>query len=381
MRIMRRSQTHKKEFLMNHNTDGTENFHASRRNHNTNSAMTNTSARRVRPSRSVAALEERVIEHLKKDEFSEALKLYEQIIDSYTTTFKKRKELNAADGLNMSPFIGNALYNLGIIHFLDGNFAEALSYLEQSAENREAFNGVGHPDHLASLIKTALCYYAIEDFGKAHTLLESALALGESSCQQIEDLMQIAEVLNNLGCLSFMCGEPVEANRLFQRSLELQHSVLSDSIYGGSEMASPSTTLCYSVTRGNSAFLKMCSRDNHAAIVSFEAALMSQQMLLHDAHETMIATMDHLAVANLLCGRKQKALDLMKRMLRAQVEAYGEADPRCAATVTKIGMVREKEDRIQGAVNQISKAHAVREKGGGGGGKSDSRRNLKGLIR
>jgi len=52
-----------------------------------------------------------------------------------------------------------------------------------------------------------------------------------------------------------------------------------------------------------------------------------------------MSTMDHLVVANLLAERKEKALQLLRRMLSMQLDAFGPKDSRCVITENKILML------------------------------------------
>jgi hypothetical protein len=70
-------------------------------------------------------------------------------------------------------------------------------------------------------------------------------------------------------------------------------------------------------------------------------------LLLRDAHVTLISTMEHLAVANLLAGFKSKALQLLQRVFHMQVDALGADDAQCEVTRHKI-LVLESDDNDNG---------------------------------
>jgi hypothetical protein len=117
----------------------------------------------------------------------------------------------------------------------------------------------------------------------------------------------MAEILNNLGCLAYMCGQPTAANSFFRHSMDVQFGSLTDSLYGGNSTLGQSISMNISITRANIGFVKLVTKDLPVAITALENALMEQQILLKGAHETMVATMDHLAVSNLLYGDLEKA--------------------------------------------------------------------------
>lgn len=84
-----------------------------------------------------------------------------------------------------------------------------------------------------------------------------------------------------------------------------------------------------------------------------------QQMILSDAHDTLICTMDHLAVANLLVKRKEEAIKMLGRMLRAQLAAYGPIDKGCVLTLSKLQLVQNEEtDYLEKALDQLWNQHS-----------------------
>lgn len=102
------------------------------------------------------------------DEIDEALELYEDIIFAYTETFKQREIAkssgvsNSLDtGLDFRPFIGNALHNLGLLHFLNSDFKEALSFFVRARDSRKSLLGENHPDYLVSFSLYVHLYWPV----------------------------------------------------------------------------------------------------------------------------------------------------------------------------------------------------------------------------
>lgn len=85
-------------------------------------------------------------------------------------------------------------------------------------------------------------------------------------------------------------------------------------------------------------------------------------MLLIGAHVTLVSTMDHLAVANLLEGRTQKALKMLRRIFELQKEAHGPNDPRCFATRQKIMTIRSQQARLPSKASQTTNGGSGSEK-------------------
>jgi tetratricopeptide (TPR) repeat protein len=125
-----------------------------------------------------------------------------------------------------------------------------------------------------SLSKLAICHYALNEFGEAHARLEEALDYAGRTCQTLEDHVQVAEILNNLGCLAYMCGQPVAANAFFRDSLDVQFRNLSVSLYAPETTMGQSISLNISISRANAGFVGLVTKELPLAITALENALM-----------------------------------------------------------------------------------------------------------
>lgn len=318
--------------------------------------------------RTVQHVQEAALRHLQQDEIDEAMELFEDIIFSYYAYFDRSlraREANpgtdGADKTDFRPYIGVALHNLGILNLLKGQYREALSYFGRALDHRKVSLGEGHPDHVASLVKYAICLYAGNEFAGAHAKLEQALVYARKNSQDLGDRMQMAEILNNLGCLAYMCGQPVVASTFFRESLDVQFAVLSHSLYLSSAAVGQSITLNISIIRANIGFVKLVTKEIPAAVAALENALMEQQLLLLGTNSTLLATMDHLALANLLHGDPQKTCMMFGRILELQQKEYGLHDPRCYMTMDKIKIVQRRGTNFEQAVEELRKTFSIPE--------------------
>ena len=123
-------------------------------------------------------------------------------------------------------------------------------------------------------MKVAICRYALNEFAEAHARLEEALELVRNRCPLLEDRVQMSEILNNLGCLAYMCGQPVAAKAFFRDSLDIQFSALSESLYESSAFLGQSISLNISITRANIGFIKLVTKELDVAVTALENALM-----------------------------------------------------------------------------------------------------------
>jgi hypothetical protein len=185
----------------------------------------------------------------------------------------------------------------------------------------------------------------MEDYSTSYTELELALSLSRDGIRTLSDHRQIAEVLNNLGCLSYMGGEIERAMLFFRQSIKILKKAVDFATYSDSKFDSPSTILALSIAKSNAAFLSLTFyRDIIESVSMFESVIKDQQLLLRDAHTTLTTTMEHLAAANLLAGDKHKALQLLRRVLHLQVETFGINDDQnavCQRTRHKITVLEQ----------------------------------------
>mmetsp|Transcript_27615 Transcript_27615/g.59467 ORF Transcript_27615/g.59467 Transcript_27615/m.59467 type:complete len:500 (-) Transcript_27615:106-1605(-) len=318
-------------------------------------------------SQTVASVQRAALLHLKRDEINDSINLIEGITFAYYSYFERSLNLqeknlsldSGGDTVEFKPYIGTALHNLGVLNLLNASYDEALSYFIRAVENRKGYLGEDHPHYISSLVRVAICRYALNEFAEAHAGLEEALMCAKKirihSKATLEDRLQMAEILNNLGCLAYMSGQPTAASSYYRESMDIQFAALSDSLYLGNAISGQSISLNISIARANIGFIKLVTKDLPIAITALENALMEQQILLKGTNGTLIATMDHLALSNLLNGAQDKAALMYNRILTLQQREHGPHDRRCFVTVDKINMVQGKGVQYEGAIEELRK--------------------------
>lgn len=126
----------------------------------------------------------------------------------------------------------------------------------------------------ASLVKLATCHYAVNEFAEAHAKFEVALEYARKDSKRITDRMQMAEILNNLGCLAYMCGQPSAASAFYRESMDVQFNLMGQSLYLCSADVGQSISLNLSITRANLGFIKLVTSELPVAVTALENALM-----------------------------------------------------------------------------------------------------------
>lgn len=96
------------------------------------------------------------LEHLKYDDFEDALELYEKIAGCYYRYFEGviRSSNNLPHMVLLErlayfkAFIGACLHNIGVIHLLRGEYLEAYTCFDRATNKRGECHGIGTTDHL-----------------------------------------------------------------------------------------------------------------------------------------------------------------------------------------------------------------------------------------
>ena len=121
-------------------------------------------------------------------------------------------------------------------------------------------------------MQKAICQIALGDFVSAAKSYEECLALAQKSAKSLSDQRQVAEILNNLGCLAFLAGRPEKALGLFKECWHSQNLALEHSLYAGARFSCHSSTVNMSITRGKNMLMMlhmgaMLSDTNHLSSI------------------------------------------------------------------------------------------------------------------
>ncbi|GKZ00505.1 hypothetical protein MPSEU_001002900 [Mayamaea pseudoterrestris] len=296
---------------------------------------------------SIAQIQAEAFQQLRRDKFDQAQLLYEDILHicHRNQEYHLRNKGSCSEAevekyiAESKSYIGTLMHNLGLILLMQGKWQDAFAYLERATWNR-SYGAWGSSCHVSSLTRTALARHALDDVQGSIATLEEALPLAKANTSLLSDHHMLAEILNNLGCLSFLTGNADCALQYFNDSLQIQKQAADHSLYVGSKLSYHQEMFNMSITRANIGFLHLVVKDASKCIAMFESAIKAQQLLLRDADATLISTMEHLVTAHLLVGNKTKAIQLLNRMLRIQCDARGPSHSLARSTANKISMLQ-----------------------------------------
>jgi len=119
----------------------------------------------------------------------------------------------------------------------------------------------------------SICRYALEDFPSSHKGFEEALSLARGNNNSLADHRQVAEILNNIACLSYMRGQTEKAMELLEQSMDAQNFASDKSLYAGSRFSGHTASLNSSVTKANMGVVGLVTQDLSVSITALEASL------------------------------------------------------------------------------------------------------------
>lgn len=129
-----------------------------------------------------------------------------------------------------------------------------------------------------------MCRFAMEDYTEAYSDLHDALSLSRKITKSLSDYRQLAEILNNLGCLSYMGGELEKAMVFLREANKIQTIASDNSLYIGSKFSSQSVALNTSVTNGNIGFISLLLQEVTESVTILETAMRVSLVIVLQVH-------------------------------------------------------------------------------------------------
>lgn len=172
----------------------------------------------------------------------------------------------------------------------------ALALFLEAADLKRASFGPGHPEVAAALVEIGIRRYASDDPDGAFEALHEARRILSASLGA--EHPSVAAVLNNSGCVHFRGtreGGSVAALTCFQEAKDMQQRAMetgTGAARGELDLLHVATTLC------NVGYMKFRMKNYEEAGAIFEDALLVQQSVLGDNHQTIKDTLSNIALAN-----------------------------------------------------------------------------------
>eukprot|EP00058_Branchiostoma_floridae_P014736 XP_002600224.1 hypothetical protein BRAFLDRAFT_66729 [Branchiostoma floridae] len=192
---------------------------------------------------------------------------YFKAISSYEEALKMTEEVL---GNTKHPDIALLLGTLGSACHEAGKYTKSLQYHERALEINKAFHGqeAAHPSIAESLCNLAEAHKELGDHTKAAQLYEEALNMtkiihGANETHGEDEVRHsdIADILNELGCLWYNVGDNAKARSSFEQALKMYQELYGPTTpHHDTAMVLTNMTLACHKARENQKSLQYCER-------------------------------------------------------------------------------------------------------------------------
>ena len=265
--------------------------------------------------------------------------------------------------------VASALHNLGVVHVRAGNLDDAADALEEAVRIRRDMLREDHPRIANSLTELGIVLLRQGQHEDSLNALNEALVLRERDLKEGAErggrpggdmdacLLQVASVLNNIGCVYFEFGAMLDARQTFADSLEMQREVMLPTTEedGNHDQA----MLSVADTLSNLGLVHMENLEWEEALGYLSEAYRIQNSNLDVLTEVALNTHDNLAYSNYMHGRHEAALGMYEEILLAWHDLFGENAIECAVTRTNIACVLIKQGDYKAALGQMRHAEKI----------------------
>ena len=243
-------------------------------------------------------LHDQACKNLQGSKAEKALKSFEEILSHLISEYGPKHKR-----------VATALHNLAIVHLRLSNYEDAIDAIEEAIKIRKSRLGKTHPKVSDSLVELGIILSEMEEYDESLEAFSEALILREKEFDETNESdqgkvkLQMAKILNNIGCAYFELGELEDAAIAFEEALDIQQTCYEE----GNFQSMPGF-LATSCTICNLGFVCMEGADYETAISHLEDALKLQRNILDANSFIIMSTLENLAFCYLKYGGLDKAL-------------------------------------------------------------------------
>ncbi len=241
------------------------------------------------------------------------------------------------------------LNNLGAVHRVGGEYAEARAVFERALAIREKALGPDHPDVADSLHNLGDVHRLIGDYAAATTVFEQVLAIREKALGP--DHPSVADSLSVLGTVRRLLGDQTEVREVFERALAIREKAL------GPDHSSVADSLD---DIGN---LHHDIGESVEARVLYERSLAIREKALGLHHPDVARSLNHLAVVHEAMGEYPETRELCTRALAIWEKVLGPEHPDVAVALINLGVIHVKMGEYPEAKARFERALDLGDKG------------------
>ncbi|MDC0715205.1 CHAT domain-containing protein [Stigmatella sp. ncwal1] len=246
------------------------------------------------------------------------------------------------------PAVANSLDLLGILHGLQGEFAQAEPLHQRALALRDEVLGPNDPDVAASLTNLANLYYAQASYTRAEPLYLRALAIREELLGKNHP--DVAASLNNLANLYYAQRLPAQAESLHQRALAIWEETLGRNHPHVAQSLNNLANLYYSQGL------------YRRAEPLYARALAIREATLGKSHPDVAASLNNLASLYDAQGFYTRAEPLLQRARTIWESAFRKDHPNMVPTLNNLAQFHVAQHRLADAVSLFTQAFSISER-------------------
>lgn len=244
---------------------------------------------------------------IKTGDYDEALFIFHEII----------RLLIERHGEENNIHVGATWHNIGIVNSKANRYKDAVHACKKAVQIRETLLGKSHQELAVSLSQLGVAYLDLRQYEQALDCFRRALKIREDYFGSHH--VKVAKILNNMGCVFFEMNELSDAQSAFKEALEIQRFLLSTT-----ENSSNANTILLSIasTQSNIGSIQLKRKEFGDAIAAYDEALVLQQSVLGDAHETVLTTSQTLKHALRLQAEEECCFQISSAMHFGPLNKY-----------------------------------------------------------
>mmetsp|Transcript_6659 Transcript_6659/g.9771 ORF Transcript_6659/g.9771 Transcript_6659/m.9771 type:complete len:945 (-) Transcript_6659:28-2862(-) len=253
---------------------------------------------------------------LKDGDIEKSIKIFQKILANLKVKYKSCGSKNHV--------VGSTYHNIALLLMWNGQFEEALTYMNKAVAVRVMTLGHNHASVAVSLARQAMIYITLERFGSAFRATSQALGIRQTLNDQ--DHMEVSKLYINIGMIRFLQGDKKLALKDLTTALQIQRKWLDGSLCRESVLFDTSVTL------SNMGKIYLEREKYDMAAYLFSEALHLQTNVFSRDHNAVLANLGNVAFAKALAGEITNAIRIYKSRYNIQAQKFGEESRQAVET-------------------------------------------------
>ncbi|MEM7104262.1 MAG: CHAT domain-containing protein [Bacteroidota bacterium] len=264
------------------------------------------------------------------DDNVEAIKFYKEAA-------RIRKKLF----VNNHPDLAQSLHNIGVAYRYEGNFSEAISYLEEAIAIRDALDM--KKKQADSYNQLGIVYENIGDYDRSLECTELALGLFRQSVPENE-FWYVAQCHRDMGIVLRMAKKPAEALIQFEKAIEIFTDLFGE---GDRDVAD-----CYNNL--GTAYWEM--RQYQPAIEALEKSYSINQKLFDSPNRRFVWNFNNLGLVHMANGNYRESAQYLEKAIKEGQNYYGQNHAELARSFENYGDNAFYQNEFRVALERYQKA-------------------------